>query len=66
MKALAESTSVEVMSAIETDRKTLARMKGLKVSVSCPRCGTCHSIPAEQMFFDPRAVPLAAAVLESS
>src|SRR5262245_51622329 len=49
------STSLEVMSAIDTDRETLARMKQMRVSVSCPRCGACHSIPAAEMFFEPGA-----------
>jgi hypothetical protein len=46
-------TLKEVVTAIETDRQALTRMKSLKVSVSCPYCETGHSIPADAMFFDP-------------
>jgi hypothetical protein len=46
-------TSREVVTAIDTDRQALARMKNLKISVSCPHCETGHSIPADTMYFDP-------------
>jgi hypothetical protein len=45
------TTSREVATAIETDREALARMRNLKVSVSCPHCPMGHSIPADEMFF---------------
>ena len=44
-------TSREVVTAIDTDREALARLRHLKVSVSCPHCPKGHSVPANQMFF---------------
>jgi hypothetical protein len=47
-------TSDEVVTAIETDRPMLARMRDLKVSVLCPHCPAGHSIPASAMYFGER------------
>jgi hypothetical protein len=44
-------TSRDVVTAIDTDPAALARMRNLKISVSCPHCPDGHSIPADQMFF---------------
>jgi transposase-like protein len=45
------STARDVETAIDTDKAALARMRYLKVSVSCPYCPKGHSVPADEMFF---------------
>ena len=45
------ATSREVTTAIDTDPAALARMRNLKVSVSCPHCLNGHRVPADEMFF---------------
>jgi hypothetical protein len=44
------NTWQEVMTSIETDAKTLARLRDLKVSVACPSCIGGHMVPANQLY----------------
>ena len=44
------NTGREVATGIDTDRAQLARMRNLKISVSCPDCPDGHGIPANEMF----------------
>jgi len=41
-----------VKTAIDTEPATLARMRSIKISVSCPHCIEAHSIPANEMYFE--------------
>ena len=43
--------SIEVSTAIDTDRSVLERLRELKLSVWCPSCSTGHSVPANEMYF---------------
>jgi hypothetical protein len=51
------TTSNEVVTAIETDRPKLARMRDLKVFVLCPSCPAGHRIPANTMYFGAQPLP---------
>ena len=46
------TTSHSVKTAIDTEPATLARMRNIKISVSCPHCIEAHSIPANEMYFE--------------
>ena len=48
-------TAHDVTTSIETDAKTLARLRDLKVSVACPHCIGGHMVAANQLHF--RRVP---------
>jgi hypothetical protein len=49
--------SIEVFTAIDTDRSALARLRDLKLAVWCPCCGTGHSIAANKMYFGDEMMP---------
>jgi hypothetical protein len=57
LKYRCPSTSIEVFTAIESDRSALARLRDLKLAVWCPCCGTGHSIPADKMYFGEQTMP---------
>jgi L-rhamnose isomerase len=44
------NTGREVTTGIDTEREQLARMRKLRISVSCPDCPDGHGIPADEMF----------------
>ena len=44
------TTSHHVKTAIDTEPARLARMRNIKISVSCPHCIEGHSIPANEIF----------------
>ena len=46
------TTSEHVKTAIDTQPAVLARMRNVKISVSCPHCIEGHSIPASEMYFE--------------
>jgi len=46
------TTSHSVKTAIDTEPAILARMRTIKISVSCPHCIEAHSIPANEMYFE--------------
>ena len=46
------TTSEHVKTAIDTEPAVLARMRNVKISVSCPHCIECHRIPASEMYFE--------------
>ena len=46
------TTSQHVKTAIDTEPAVLARMRNVKISVSCPHCIEGHSIPASEMYFE--------------
>jgi hypothetical protein len=46
------TTSHHVKTAIDTEPARLARMRNIKISVSCPHCIEGHSIPANEMYFE--------------
>jgi hypothetical protein len=46
------TTSHHVKTAIDTEPAVLARMRNVKISVSCPHCIEGHRIPASEMFFE--------------
>jgi hypothetical protein len=46
------TTSHNVKTSIDTEPATLARMRNIKISVSCPHCIEAHSIPANEMYFE--------------
>ena len=45
-------TSQHVKTAIDTEPTVLARMRNVKISVSCPHCIEGHRIPASEMYFE--------------
>jgi len=45
-------TSHYVKTAIDTEPAILVRMRNVKISVSCPHCIECHSIPANEMYLE--------------
>jgi len=45
------TTAHDVVTSIETDAETLARLRDLKVSVACPHCLGGHMVPANQLWF---------------
>jgi hypothetical protein len=57
LKYRCPTTSNEVVTAIETDRPKLARMRDLKVFVTCPHCSAGHRIPANAMYFGAQPLP---------
>jgi hypothetical protein len=46
------TTFHHVKTAIDTEPARLARMRNIKISVSCPHCIEGHSIPASEMYFE--------------
>jgi hypothetical protein len=46
------TTSQHVKTAIDTEPAVLARMRNIKISVSCPHCIEGHRIPASEMYFE--------------
>ena len=46
------TTSEHVKTAIDTEPAVLARMRNVKISVSCPHCIEGHGIPASEMYFE--------------
>ena len=46
------TTSHHVKTAIDTEPAVLARMRNVKISVSCPHCIEGHKIPASEMYFE--------------
>src|SRR6187397_838214 len=46
------TTSEHVKTAIDTEPAVLARMRNVKISVSCPHCIQGHRIPASEMYFE--------------
>ena len=46
------TTSEHVKTAIDTEPAVLARMRNIKISVSCPHCIEGHRIPASEMYFE--------------
>jgi hypothetical protein len=50
-------TSREVVTGIDTDPAALARMRHLKIAVSCPHCPNGHRVPANEMFFAREMTP---------
>src|SRR4029078_10661348 len=46
------TTSHHVKTAIDTEPTVLARMRNVKISVSCPHCIEGHKIPASEMYFE--------------
>src|SRR4029078_11174459 len=46
------TTSHHVKTAIDTEPTGLARMRNVKISVSCPHCIEGHKIPASEMYFE--------------
>jgi len=51
LKYRCPNTAREVTTGIDTNPETLAKLRDLKVSVSCPHCDKAHRIPANEMFF---------------
>jgi hypothetical protein len=50
-------TANEMVTGIDTDAPRLAKMRDLKVSVSCTNCPAGHSIPADTMYFGSQQMP---------
>jgi hypothetical protein len=57
LKYRCPKTSIEVFTAIETDRPALSRLRNMKLAVWCPCCGTGHSIPADRMYLGTQTMP---------
>jgi hypothetical protein len=51
LKYRCPNTGREITSGIDTEPKTLAKLRDLKVSVSCPHCVEGHRVAANEMFF---------------
>jgi hypothetical protein len=51
------NTGREVTTGIDTDHAQLARMRKLKISVSCPDCPDGHGIPADEMYLVGETAP---------
>jgi hypothetical protein len=52
LKFRCPASNVEVETSIETDDRTLQRMRTMKLSVWCPHCFKSHSVPMGSAYVD--------------